>query len=1221
MDSTPQPIGGFERAVNRFKSAVPKALSDQFARDTNTLSSLQDDIRSIQKEQGEGGSLRNMPRLSKFVEAMSQLGQVIEVFVNANDFVCFIWGPMKFLLGVRLTHRPYDTFDKLLNIYSQIGDTIPGLLEYKSTFEKRPTLMIVLHDYYSDILRFHELALKVFTRSKWKDLVSAVWKTFESSFGPIIQSLQSRRELLESEKLSASLSDIQTILHGINQIQQQQASIMNEEANEKHRLRIARIKEKLKAPDYFMDQEISTENRQGAETGQWITGNPIFQAWNDKMSHGHSVLYLNGIPGAGKTTLVSSIVERLLQSVNPSVNLASHSVAYFYYKHGNIDKNTHNASLRAILEQLIDQDTLSSQEFLREVLSQAEVNVRSTKSLEALTLRALAQRQLSFLVLDGLDECATGEAEATIRWLLSLIDEKLDSKSSRLRVIVSGQRNGVLDHMLSSQLSISLESSQHIDDMREYCRRQCARIKTKFNISSALEESIITRVIEAAKGKSLRSSLEHSLMYKGMFLYARVVLENLLHQTRLSGLKREIKADIFPAGINFAYERVVSRVIHDASQAEREDAKRVLCLIITAKRQLKWAEIQSFFCIDPGKGVVEYDDRLLLDAKQLCGSLVDRHSLADSDSKASCVIGIVHETARGYLIQRGIIQESLENARMLSFCARYLASSAFQITPKSTTIIRFATQGYYALLDYTVQYWYDHLEALAAANVAVGDISRDTVKQIKDFLARCTDRHDLKKVHFSVLDLQELLAKIPQDSHDRAAFLDMENRTCWIRQEIENLSGLTEDEKCITTELYGASVKYKCHKPWCSRFAEGFATFGERADHMKLHERPFACEFDGCFGSTLGFESDEALNKHYTKYHVENSPEIKFPKRNSKGRLIPLDLLFAAERGDMYHVAKYLDEGQDVNMTESASYKTPIWYAAYGGNCELCKLLLERGADPRPPTPWRGRSYQEGDYRRRPEVPLAKASAGGYLKVVEMLLESHAEADTAVASEIGSALWEAISKRDVAIVGMLVPRYNQHRPQIRRDGPLQHACRIADVSIVRLLLQNGLEIDADYDCVIECTSNDWKKPELAASARQILEMLLLTGRPRIENPSPIFDLISEHPIQDEAATMILSYSGTKLPDWELLRMRPYLWGRRDSKFLRLLQSVLGIGSGQVQDDVTEEGAEEGTDKTLVHPKGIERFPSKPSEPSTVTSAHTEDDIRRKMRVEFWNHQQ
>lgn len=41
---------------------------------------------------------------------------------------------------------------------------IPGLLAYRSMLEKHPPLATVLEDYYSDILRFHEAALKVFTR-------------------------------------------------------------------------------------------------------------------------------------------------------------------------------------------------------------------------------------------------------------------------------------------------------------------------------------------------------------------------------------------------------------------------------------------------------------------------------------------------------------------------------------------------------------------------------------------------------------------------------------------------------------------------------------------------------------------------------------------------------------------------------------------------------------------------------------------------------------------------------------------------------------------------------------------------------------------------------------------------------------------------------------------------------------------------------------------------
>lgn len=57
-----------------------------------------------------------------------------------------------------------DSFDKLLDVYAQVGAAIPGLMAYQSTFEKHPPLAAILEDYYSDILRFHEAAMKVFKR-------------------------------------------------------------------------------------------------------------------------------------------------------------------------------------------------------------------------------------------------------------------------------------------------------------------------------------------------------------------------------------------------------------------------------------------------------------------------------------------------------------------------------------------------------------------------------------------------------------------------------------------------------------------------------------------------------------------------------------------------------------------------------------------------------------------------------------------------------------------------------------------------------------------------------------------------------------------------------------------------------------------------------------------------------------------------------------------------
>lgn len=80
----------------------------------------------IQSKMANNGNQRRMRRIKSFIEAMDQLGQTIEIFVNVHEFVCFIWvscshiyiyknhlrrvltdqhqGPVKFLLNVRDVH-------------------------------------------------------------------------------------------------------------------------------------------------------------------------------------------------------------------------------------------------------------------------------------------------------------------------------------------------------------------------------------------------------------------------------------------------------------------------------------------------------------------------------------------------------------------------------------------------------------------------------------------------------------------------------------------------------------------------------------------------------------------------------------------------------------------------------------------------------------------------------------------------------------------------------------------------------------------------------------------------------------------------------------------------------------------------------------------------------------------------------------------------------------
>lgn len=214
--------------------------------------------------------------------------------------------------------------------------------------------------------------------------------------------------------------------------------------------------------------------------------------------------YVNNVKG--KTTLMSTVIESLLND-----KVASNGqcfVGYFYFKHQQND--THNVMLRAILEQLLRQNSALLVQIFDEVAMLEGVNLRTTTKLENLVKTAFESYKSLYIILDGLDECAKGETKKTVDWYLSLLDTKAKNSTSALRIIFSGQRDGVLDKRLSQQLSISLETSAHSEDIYRYCQGVCKEITAKFFKSSSsgekaqnIEQQILSLVTSEAKGQQL----------------------------------------------------------------------------------------------------------------------------------------------------------------------------------------------------------------------------------------------------------------------------------------------------------------------------------------------------------------------------------------------------------------------------------------------------------------------------------------------------------------------------------------------------------------------------------------------------------------------------------------------------------------------------------------------------------------------------------------------
>jgi hypothetical protein len=177
-------------------------------------------------------------------------------------------------------------------------------------------------------------------------------------------------------------------------------------------------------------------------------------------------------------------------------------------------------------------------------------------------------------------------------------------------------------------------------DIEKYAIKRASDIQERFKLmSEEARDHIVQLVCEGSDG---------------MFLFAKLVLENLYGQQKLEDVYKEMRPDVFPHGFDQAYvhrnyyslfanlhsyARIVTRIYENPNPAQRQTARQLLGWITCAKRSLKWQEIQGATSIDVAQRFVNFEGRQLPDhIREICGSLVD---ISPGNR-----IQLVHKTAR-----------------------------------------------------------------------------------------------------------------------------------------------------------------------------------------------------------------------------------------------------------------------------------------------------------------------------------------------------------------------------------------------------------------------------------------------------------------------------------------------------------------------------------------------------------------------------------------------
>ena len=98
LDDPEQLLG--ER-LGRFRASLNESQSERFR--STSLRDVKNFIITVQRDQDSKKSLMNFSRLHSFLVAMSQFVEVYESMdMGHPELSCFIWGPLRSILGVSI---------------------------------------------------------------------------------------------------------------------------------------------------------------------------------------------------------------------------------------------------------------------------------------------------------------------------------------------------------------------------------------------------------------------------------------------------------------------------------------------------------------------------------------------------------------------------------------------------------------------------------------------------------------------------------------------------------------------------------------------------------------------------------------------------------------------------------------------------------------------------------------------------------------------------------------------------------------------------------------------------------------------------------------------------------------------------------------------------------------------------------------------------------------
>ncbi|KAK6713562.1 hypothetical protein SNK04_004527 [Fusarium graminearum] len=517
---------------------------------------------------------------------MEEIEKLVSIFLNVSEAVAFIWGPIKLVLMIASSWT--KSVKNILDIYNEIADALQNLVFFHNLIKRNENLKRILEDYFSDILRFHHCILNVFTKPDWARWFPWSWNKLQQDVRPIMRSLKQKQASLSEDKLQQHgiLREIQdsdanardqfdSLRSGLDKFYSSE-QLRNEKLHQEEMK--STLERKLNVSLSRMASRLEQSDKVLNSYGRWILSDSVFQSWKANNSAQGDVLFLNGCPGAGKSTIARTIIRELKHGRSKDTPYPF-SLFYLFFKHNDIDRQSTQCMLRHLITQIINTDE-TMLEFAYDKCG--SVDYLGLSFLKDLALDCLLSQPGIIIILDGLDEAKDEEPQCTLEWCLNQLLKAALQRGCNVKILICAQEDGRVEPFLFSYPQIRLHAvGSHKDDIEQYCKSQSLKISERFHLCPEEQTDLIKKVADTAQG---------------MFLYAKVVLANLASIRTKNELKAELDGKHFPRNLDEAY-LVYAKVIN--LMQEHADMSLFCCRYLTSK---PFIGIES----DDAKGAVQY---------------------------------------------------------------------------------------------------------------------------------------------------------------------------------------------------------------------------------------------------------------------------------------------------------------------------------------------------------------------------------------------------------------------------------------------------------------------------------------------------------------------------------------------------------------------------------------------------------------------------------------